>query len=77
MKRGNHLPITLQTPEISDTETEGSLVSAMEAFEREMISDALKSSRGNIAEASRILSSTERVFALRVKKYGIDAGQYK
>ena len=75
--RGNHLPITLQTPEISDTGTAGSLVSAMEAFEREMISDALKSSRGNIAETARILSSTERVIALRVKKYGIDVGQYK
>ena len=75
--RGNHLPITLQTPEISDTQTSGSLSSAIDAFERDMIVDALKSSRGNIAEAARILSSTERVIALRVKKFKIDVGQYK
>ena len=75
--RGNHLPLTLQTPEISDTWTSGSLTSALETLERDMIIDALKASRGNIAEAARILSSTERVIALRVKKYEIDVGRYK
>lgn len=75
--RGNHLPLTLQTPEISNTETSGSLASAMDAFEKDIIIDALKSSRGNIAEAARILSNTERVIALRVKKYKINVAQYK
>ena len=75
--RGNHLPFTLQTPEISDTQNTGSLSAALEAFERDMIIEALKSSGGNIAEAARILASTERVIALRVRKYEIDVGQYK
>jgi Nif-specific regulatory protein len=42
-----------------------------------MIIDALKSSRGNIAEAARLLASTERVIGIRVKKYGIDVREYK
>ena len=75
--RGNHLPFTLQTPEISDTENTGSLASALEAFERDMIIEALKSSGGNIAEAARLLASTERVIALRVKKYEIPVEEYK
>lgn len=75
--RGNHLPITLQTAEISGTGASGSLKSAMDAFERDMIVDALKSARGNIAETARILESTERVIALRVKKYKINVDQYK
>ncbi|MBN2418381.1 MAG: sigma 54-interacting transcriptional regulator [Deltaproteobacteria bacterium] len=75
--RGNHLPITLQTPEISDTKTSGSLTYAIEAFEKDMITDALKSSRGNIAEAARLLSSTERVIGIRVKKYRIDVRSYR
>ncbi len=75
--RGNHLPISLQTPEISGTASSGSLTEALDAFERDMIIDALKSSRGNITEAARILASTERVIGIRVKKYRIDVRQYK
>jgi Nif-specific regulatory protein len=75
--RGNHLPMTLQTPEISGTAASGSLTAALDTFERDMIIDALKSSKGNIAEAARILASTERVIGIRVKKYGIDIRQYK
>jgi Nif-specific regulatory protein len=75
--RGNHLPISLQTPEISGTAATGSLAAAIEVFERDMITDALKSSKGNVAEAARILASTERILGIRVKKYGIDVGQFK
>ena len=48
---GHHLPPTLQTAEITDTITQVSMASAVESFERDLISDALKSTRGNRAQS--------------------------
>src|SRR5436190_3810120 len=58
---GHHLPPTLQTAEGSDTVTRLSLTSAMEAYERDLIQDALKTARGNRAKAAKLLDSTERI----------------
>jgi Nif-specific regulatory protein len=68
---GYHLPPTLQTAEASGTGLHGSLDDTIGEVERELIIDALKSSRGNMARAARILGITERVMGLRVKKYRI------
>ena len=43
----HHLPPTLQTAEASDTVPRVTLAEAVEAFERDLIQDALKSTRGN------------------------------
>jgi Nif-specific regulatory protein len=45
---GHHLPPTLQTAEASGTGLTRKLPEALQALEREMLFDALKSSRGNI-----------------------------
>ena len=74
---GHHLPPSLQTAEASDTEFKGDLDSALESLERELIVDALKSTRGNRAAAARKLGVTERVMGLRVDKYEIDAARFK
>jgi Nif-specific regulatory protein len=74
---GHHLPPTLQTAEASGTVPAGTLDEALSNLEREMILDALKSSRGNMAKAARQLDITERVMGLRVKKYDIDAARFK
>ncbi len=74
---GHHLPPTLQTAEISGTVTQVSLVSAVEAYEKDLIADALKSSRGNVAKAARMLDSTERIIAYKIKRYGVDAKRFK
>jgi Nif-specific regulatory protein len=71
------LPPTLQTAEVSDTLPSGSLDSALATFEKDMIIDALKSSRGNMAAAVRTLNTSERILGLRVKKYGIQPKQYR
>jgi Nif-specific regulatory protein len=55
-------------------EPSGSLAATMERVERELILDALRSTRGNRAKAARILDITERQMGLRVKRYGIDPG---
>lgn len=74
---GHHLPPTLQTAEVSDTVTSESFEQAVIAFEQDLINDALKSSRGNIAKAARMLSLTERVIGYKINKYGIDAKRFK
>jgi Nif-specific regulatory protein len=74
---GRHLPPTLQTAEASGTRPGMGLTKAVDAFERDMILDALKSARGNRAEAARILDISERLMGLRVKKHGIDAKRFR
>ena len=74
---GHHLPPTLQTAEVTGTETRLTLDSAVAAFERDLIQDALKSTRGNVAKAGRMLDSTERILGYKIKKYGIDPRRFK
>jgi Nif-specific regulatory protein len=74
---GHHLPPTLQTAEASDTVVSTSLGSAVATFERSLIEDALKTTRGNRSRAARLLSSTERVINYKVKKYGIDPARLR
>jgi Nif-specific regulatory protein len=74
---GYHLPPTLQTAEASGTVTAGPLQAALDNVEREMITESLKSCRGNMAKASRILGITERLMGLRVKKHGVDSRRFR
>lgn len=73
----HHLPPTLQTAEASNTAFKGTLQATLEAVERDLIIDALKTSRGNMAKAARALGITERLMGLRVAKYGIDRRQFR
>jgi Nif-specific regulatory protein len=74
---GHHLPPTLQTAEASDTVARQSLEESVEAFERDLLQDALKTSRGSCARAARLLGTTERIFNYKVKKYGVDVRRFK
>ncbi len=74
---GYHLPPTLQTAEGSGTVTKMSLENAVEAFEKDLIQDALKTARGNRARAARLLDTTERILGYKVKKYSIDGRRFK
>ena len=72
-----HLPPTLQTGERSGTVPSFSFQGAMKNFERELIIDALKNSRGNMAEAARLLKTTERVVSCNIKKFQINPKSYR
>ena len=74
---GHHLPPSLQTAEFSGTTPSGSLQETLEKVERELIVEALKSSRGNRAKAARMLGITERVMGLRVEKHGINPRRFR
>jgi transcriptional regulator of acetoin/glycerol metabolism len=52
--RTYHLPPTLQTAETSGTRYRGTLEERLDTVERELIVDALKASRGNMAQAARM-----------------------
>jgi Nif-specific regulatory protein len=73
----HHLPPTLQTAEASGTVTRLSLKDAVAAYEKDLIQDALKTTRGNRAKAARLLDTTERILNYQVRKYGIDWQRFK
>ncbi|HWO03002.1 MAG TPA: sigma 54-interacting transcriptional regulator [Blastocatellia bacterium] len=74
---GHHLPPTLQTAAASDTVTRLSLNTAVEAYEKDLIQDALKTARGNRARAAKLLDTTERILGYKVKKYEIDNRRFR
>ncbi len=74
---GHHLPPTLQTAEVSGTVTDLSLESAVAAFERDMIQDALKTNKGNVAKSARALDTTQRILGYKIKKYEIDTMRFR
>ena len=74
---GYNLPPTLQTAEGSGTVTKMSLDQAVNAFEKDLIQDALKTARGNRARAARLLDTTERILGYKVKKYEIDCRRFR
>jgi Nif-specific regulatory protein len=73
----HHLPPTLQTAEASDTVQRLSLAESVEAFEKDLLLDALKTTRGNCARAAKLLDTTERIFNYKVRKYGIAAERFR
>ncbi len=74
---GHHLPPTLQTAEVTGTVTQVSLASSVEAFERDLITDTLKSTRGNRAKAARMLDTTERILCYKIDKYKIQPRRFR
>jgi Nif-specific regulatory protein len=73
----HHLPPTLQTAETSETTLAQPLQEAVGAYERDLITDALKSARGNRARAARLLQTTERILNYKVRKYTIDYRRFR
>ncbi len=72
----HHLPPTLQTAEVSGTLPRQSLKEALDAYEKDLVQDALKSARGNRAKAARLLHTTERILGYAVRKHGIDPTRF-
>lgn len=73
----HHLPPTLQTPETSRTQIDDSLKALVDKYEKEIISDALKTTSGNKTRAAELLKTTERIIGYKIDQYGIDFKKYK
>ena len=74
---GHHLPPSLQTADASGTVTRVSLGDAVAAYERDLIQDALKTTRGNRAKAARLLDTTERILNYKVRNLNVDVRRFK
>jgi Nif-specific regulatory protein len=46
-------------------------------LEKEIIIDALKTTRGNMAKAAELTKTTERKFTYKTKKHGVDYRLYR
>jgi Nif-specific regulatory protein len=73
----HHLPPSLQSAESSGTAHHGTLQETLDALERDLIVDALKTARGNKAKAARSLGTTERLIGLRIARLGIDWRRFR
>jgi Nif-specific regulatory protein len=74
---GHHLPPSLQTAQASGTVSTLSLSDAVAGYEKDIVIDALKTTRGNRAKAARLLATTERIINYKVHKYGIDSERFR
>jgi Nif-specific regulatory protein len=73
-----HLPPTLQMkPAGMQSVSRGKMEALVSAFERDLITDALKDVRGNQSQAARLLGTTKRIIQYKVEKYGIDPRRFR
>jgi Nif-specific regulatory protein len=52
-----------------------SLKESVDAYEKDIIQDALKTTGGNRSKAAHLLNTTERIINYKVLKHGIDPGR--
>jgi Nif-specific regulatory protein len=71
-----HLPPSLQRADVGGRPVQSDLKGLVSAYERDLIIDALKLTRGNMAAAARNLGTTQRIIGYKVKRYGIDPKKY-
>lgn len=72
-----NLPPSLQTADSTNTKAKGGMLFTVEQVEQQLIREALTSTKGNIVKAAENLKITERMLGSRIKKYNIDAWQFK
>ena len=74
---GHDMPPTLQTKDATSGGSRGAFAQLVAAYERELIVDALKDTRGNQTEAAKALGTTKRIIQYKIAKLGIDFTRFK
>jgi Nif-specific regulatory protein len=74
---GHHMPPSLQTADATNTPVSGSFEALVRSYEREILVEALKNAKGNMAKAARVLGTTTRILSYRIQKLNIDPKQFK
>jgi Nif-specific regulatory protein len=74
---GFHLPPTIQATKSSERVMSLSLSEAVDAYERDIITDTLKTTRGNRSKAARLLKTSERVISYKINKHKIDCERFR
>ena len=73
----HHLPPTLQTAETSKTKTDLALDELVGSYEKDIIIDALKQTKGNISKAAVLLKTTKRILGYKITSYKIDYKSFR
>jgi Nif-specific regulatory protein len=73
----HHLPLEIQSSGGSEAVPTLGLSEAVEAYEKELLQDALRQARGVRSLAARLLMTSERVFSYRLRKHRIDTRRFK
>jgi Nif-specific regulatory protein len=73
----HHLPPEIQASGDSVAVSMLGLSEALEAYEKELLQDALRQARGVRSQAARLLMTSERVFSYRLRKHRIDTRRFK
>jgi Nif-specific regulatory protein len=68
---GHNLPPTLQLPDPLEVPDAGLLKARVRVMEKDMLVDALKSAKGNVAGAARQLGVTPRMVRYKLKALGV------
>jgi len=73
----DHLPPAVQAARLPDRVADGGLFESVEAYEKGLICDALRNTRGNRNQAAKLLKVSERVLSYKVKKHAIDCDAFR
>jgi Nif-specific regulatory protein len=49
----------------------------VDAYERALVMEALKTAKGNQSRAAKILGTSQRIVNYKIQKYGIDTTQFR
>ncbi|MBL8024846.1 MAG: sigma-54-dependent Fis family transcriptional regulator [Fibrobacteres bacterium] len=74
---GYHLSPALQTADFSGTRENRTLKEAVDAFEKELIIETLKSTSGNRSKAAKTLGTTERILGYKCSYHKIDYKHFR
>ena len=72
-----HLPPSLQTSKESNTEFKGTLTTILDSVEKDLIIDAIKSTKGNMTQTAKLLGISDRILGLRMKKFNLQFKDYR
>ena len=71
-----HLPASLQRQEPGASATSG-LASQVEKLEKELITEALRQTRGNQSKAAHLLDTSLRILGYKIKQYAIETRSFR
>ncbi|GBR73493.1 sigma-54-dependent Fis family transcriptional regulator [Candidatus Termititenax aidoneus] len=74
---GHHLPPSLQTSTQREQTEDISFEEKVATYEKDLIIDALKATRGNISKTAEMLHTTVRIVGYKMKQYNIDYKNYR
>ena len=64
-------------PEKEETGTNVNLKARVDAYERDLVMEALRRTKGNQSRAAKILGTSQRLVNYKIQKYGIDTSRFR